>query len=328
MDSKAFHYIVTIVSAFGCAQCEKALATERRINTWLVCGTFESKDEKDFAMDLIGAANISPSPGQESAGKPWLVCDDRLYCRNLDDYVDLYTFFNPVRSGGPAEETNFRTAYAHTYVWSPAAQSVRLLLGANDGYQVWLNGELLRSTPGMMRTAARDEDEIELQLAEGWNRLLLKIQNGRGIWGFYAKLADANGNNLDGVEYSVAPPAGDLRVVTDSMPTGYTDTPYVWLQISGNQHQVSPTRVPSASPFRLSAAGGKPPYRWKVGSGSRLPPGLYLDGTEGEIIGITAMWRAVTISILSSKIRPVLRHHEPLNLSLRNVQRVGWRETS
>jgi hypothetical protein len=287
MDIKAFQYIVAIVAAFGCAYCGKALATERRINTWLVCGTFACKGEKDFAADLIDAANVAPSPGQESAGVLWLICDDRLYCRNLDDYVDLYTFFNPVRPGGPAEQTNFSAAYAHTYVWSPAVQSARLLLGANDGYQVWLNGQLLRSTPDMMRTAIRDGDDIELSLVHGWNRLLLKVLNGRGIWGFYAKLADANGKNIDGLEYSVAPPDGDLRIVTESLPNGYTDTPYVWLQISGNE-QSSPARAPSASPFRLSAAGGKPPYRWKIGSDNRLPPGLYLDGAEGEILGVTS----------------------------------------
>jgi hypothetical protein len=273
MTSSSLHYVMMLTAAFALHALADAAAAERRINTWLVCGTFPCKDDNQFAEDLIGAANLSPAPGQETAGKRWLVCDDRLYCRNLDDYVDLYTFFSPVRQGSPGEQTDLSAAYAHVYVWSPTAQPAQLLLGANDGYQVWMNGQLLRSVPDTMRTAVRDGDRIELMLGAGWNRILFKIQNGRGIWGFYAKLTDPLGENLAGVEYSVSPSEGALKVVTDALPTGYTDTPYLWLEVAGTAPTTSP-RVPSASPFRLSATGGKPPYRWKLGTAHRMPPGL------------------------------------------------------
>jgi len=258
---------------------------ERRINTWLVAGTYPCENQAAFEDDAVDPASAIPAAGADAAGKPWRVMDDRLYCRNLDDFVDLYTFFSPVREGSPGEATDKAAAYAHTWVWSSEAQEVQVLLGANDGYRMWLNGELLASEYDERRYLERDGESISGRLQAGWNRLLLKIHNGQGIWGFYCKLADESGAALEGLEYSIAAPEAELRVVTDALPTGYNRLPYVWLAIQ----DVAPAdRVPSASPFRLQAAGGTPPYHWKVAADTLLPSGLWLDGPEGELRGILA----------------------------------------
>jgi len=260
-----------------------AVAHERRVNTWLVCGAFESSCRAEFERDLIDEANVRPTPGVASCGKPWRYCDDRLYCRNLDDYVDLYTFFGKVRSGSPGEPTTMRAAYAHTYVWSPERQAIKLLIGSSDGYRLWVNGKLRHTAFHMTRLPFRDQDTVDARLEAGWNRLLLKIHNGLGIWGFYVKLAGQDGAPLEDIEYSIESPAGPLRIVTTELPKGYCRWPYVWLEIGG---VVPEPRVPSASPYRLMAKGGTPPYRWTIPPANHLPPGIYLDGDQGEILGV------------------------------------------
>jgi hypothetical protein len=259
----------------------QAGAVEHRINTWLACGTFACPDLQAFETDPADPASIVPAPGVEMGGKWWQVCDDRLYCRNMDDYVDLYTFFSSVRPGSGSEPTVMRSAYVHTYVWSPVDQPVELVIGANDGYKVWLNGQVLRSQYDLMADLVREKERIPGVLHAGWNKLLMKVQNGSGIWGFYAKLQTPQEFPLSGLEYSTEPPEGPLRVVTESLPDGYAGQPYVWLDVNARGENC----VPSASPFRLMAAGGVPPYTWGSGANGNLPQGLRIDAKEGEILG-------------------------------------------
>jgi hypothetical protein len=85
-------------------------------------------------------------------------------------------------------------AYAFTYVWSPEAQTLPLLLGSDDGAKVFLNGEeVFRLLT--IRGAQPDQDRIPLRLKKGWNRLLLKIENNYGGYNFYARIS-APANSL------------------------------------------------------------------------------------------------------------------------------------
>lgn len=80
-------------------------------------------------------------------------------------------------------------AYAFTYLHSPENQTLPLLLGSDDGVKVFLNGvEIHRMLT--IRGAAPDQDNVSLHLKQGWNRLLLKIENNFGGYNFYARIAD------------------------------------------------------------------------------------------------------------------------------------------
>jgi hypothetical protein len=262
----------------------------RSINRWLVIGPFPNVGYSAFDADLIDEANCTPTRGQEISSRRWDEFDDRIYCRNYDDYCDLYTFFHPKRAGAPPGGNEWKVAYAHTYIWIPEARSVQLLVGSNDGFKAWVNGKLVASVNGRFRQAARDQDRVPVQLEAGWNRLLLKLANAYGVWGFYARLADNENNKLDGLEYSTRQPTGDVEVLTGTLPCGYTDWPFVWLNLDIPLAEQTNTlaeikeNTPSASPWRFESAGGTPPYQWKVVEGE-LPSGLSLDNSEGELLG-------------------------------------------
>ncbi len=42
-----------------------------------------------------------------------------------------------------------------------------------------------------VRVAVPDQDQVPLKLKAGWNKLLLKIENGFGGYGFYARVRDS-----------------------------------------------------------------------------------------------------------------------------------------
>ena len=79
--------------------------------------------------------------------------------------------------------------YAVTYIYSVKPTTVPLLIGTDDGAKVFFNNKQLYRYPGV-RVAEPDQAEIKLNVNPGWNKLLLKIENNMGGYGFYARLAD------------------------------------------------------------------------------------------------------------------------------------------
>ncbi len=83
-------------------------------------------------------------------------------------------------------------AYALAYVYAPKRMKVALSLGSDDGAKIWLNDKLIfRKHIG--RGAAPDQDVMIVTLEPGWNKLLLKIEEMYGQWGFYLRFSDTLG---------------------------------------------------------------------------------------------------------------------------------------
>ncbi|MBX3176989.1 MAG: hypothetical protein KF886_06505 [Candidatus Hydrogenedentes bacterium] len=244
-------------------------------------GPFAGGADGYDAAAVAGEASLAPALGETVGGTPWRYFDDRYYCRSYDDYNDLYTFFMDGREGGPGGGAANSVAYCGTYIWSPAEQSVTLRFRARGRAKVWLNGEITLEQPEA-RQAQRDAEMAAITLNAGWNTVLVKAVGGRRAWGFYFNLTDREGRPVNGLAYSPdTPSTGTLDVVTPGLPDGYNDQPYVWLDVR-NPGGDFPWENPSASPFRLLARGGTPPYHWQVDG---LPEGLTLDAAEGELGG-------------------------------------------
>ncbi len=261
--------------------CEGCASEHRRLSTWAILGPFIATGGAGLDEDPIGGeARIVPRLGEVDAGHTWQALDDRLYCRNQDDYVDLYTYFALQRG----EQVDHATAYAATHVWTANATNVLLQLGANDLAKVYV-GERLVYEQRVAEPAYRNAHAIPVRLEAGWNRILLKITNVARIWGFYAELTGEDGTRIDGLEISLDGPrdhrAGALRIETTALPGGYPRVPYVALDAT-NPLGLYPSDNPSASPLRMLGAGGVPPYTWRIDG---LPAGLSYSSDEGEILG-------------------------------------------
>ena len=60
-------------------------------------------------------------------------------------------------------------------------------MGSDDGIKVWVNDQLIWSHH-VHRPVLSAEDVIALPLSKGRNKILIKIENGYGPWGFLAAL--------------------------------------------------------------------------------------------------------------------------------------------
>jgi hypothetical protein len=155
------------------------------IPEWYIIGPFPNpriSEELRLGLDSIYPPEISVDlaaryPG--IGGKPvsW------KYVKTPENgYLDLTELMTPYEMA---------VCYAVTYLFSPAEQSIPLLVGSDDGMKVFYNNRLLYRFTGV-RIAEPDQQELTLKLKPGWNKLLLKIENNFGGYAFYARIIDRN----------------------------------------------------------------------------------------------------------------------------------------
>lgn len=70
----------------------------------------------------------------------------------------------------------YATVYLYRTIDSPAAQSLPIGLGSDDGVELWLNGVKILSHD-IDRSAAPDQEHVTLNLKPGTNSLLMKVYN-------------------------------------------------------------------------------------------------------------------------------------------------------
>jgi outer membrane protein assembly factor BamB len=168
------------------------------IKDWLVAGPYDLDDPvKDFDRDFLdGEAKVEPAKDAKAGTAVWKPLRVGIETQSRHDhnegtcgqsYVDfLFTFGKiTVESNSTVKiEGDFtnKVAYAHTYIHSPAESRVQLQVPFDGAAgRIWLNGK-----PTDLDLKSRSK-AVEVTLAKGWNRLLVKIST-----------ADGLGKNYDG----------------------------------------------------------------------------------------------------------------------------------
>lgn len=150
---------------------------------WLVLGPFADDDNTGLGTALIPETTVQPAHGEKTANRAW------HGLAAASPYVDFTGAFTP--------NTN-AMAYAHVYLKSPAEVDCNLVFGSDDGVALWLNGEsiyILR----VRRPADPNQTTLPAHLRVGWNRLLVKVDQGAGGWGFFMRLQSRDGKPLAGI---------------------------------------------------------------------------------------------------------------------------------
>lgn len=96
------------------------------------------------------------------------------------------------------------TAYATCEVISPKTQTVELRYGSDDDMMVWVNGTLVvqRDYAGGLE---RDAERTTTVLRQGTTRILVKVHNRAGMWGFHLRLTDTSGKPPQGLQFRPLP---------------------------------------------------------------------------------------------------------------------------
>lgn len=172
---------LTILSSFPLGSFANPNLPNLHNAEWLLLGPFSysqtdssigAEYNRDYLTELGGESNAEPKLFQRTAGKQW------LKAQAVNGCIDL---------GNVYGDQSYCVIYAYLeFHWDQSVTAV-LKLGSDDGLKVWFNGQLLL-TNNVRRSLNPKDDAVRIRIKPGTNRLLLKIFQVEGQWGFAAQL--------------------------------------------------------------------------------------------------------------------------------------------
>ena len=151
---------------------------------WWLTGPVQDPDGKGFSREFEPEKKIDLQ-------KIWRIGPRRYRWQQLQDLslegtVNLLPVFRRSQNV---------MAYGHTLVKVAEDTDAVLRLGSDAGLACWVNGERVHFAPAP-RTLKVDQDSVKVRLKKGENRILLKIGQQSGPWGFCLRITDAAGKPL------------------------------------------------------------------------------------------------------------------------------------
>ncbi|KAA3600521.1 MAG: PKD domain-containing protein, partial [Candidatus Scalindua sp. AMX11] len=172
---------------------ENALDLKGYPTTQLFLGTWDSAGCLDTTTIQPDIENQEPSEGEVFASQTWFSASDS------DGNFDWDAIFG---------DTSTAYAYSHIYLYSDFARIVRVWFGADDSARFWVNGALVH-TKRRCEDVRIDKYNFEVNLNEGWNRLLVSVSEGTSGWGLAYRITDTENKPLR-LPYSVDKPTGKI----------------------------------------------------------------------------------------------------------------------
>ena len=155
-------------------ELEKQHKGLRLLSSWRVLGPFPNVNEKGFDTDF----GPETAPGEIDWSRTYSGVGGRKVAWTpvaAETKGNLPAFYLESFCRQHQFRTNDLVVYLATTLQSPANQPAKLWLGSEDGIKVWLNGALVHSKL-VRRQAALGQDKVGVDLKEGENRLLIKLE--------------------------------------------------------------------------------------------------------------------------------------------------------
>lgn len=172
---KKLIFLLTVFSLTG-SMASIGQSRAVKINQWLVAGSFTASHAGDLLSNpFLDEPLVAPAEGEAAGAATW---------KKLDSpFVDF-------TKQGFASVSNC-AAYAFTYIYAPSDRLASIRFGSDDGAIIWLNGAKVFEVP-QKRSLVENQDTVFVQLGEGWNRLLVKVDQGSGGWEMMCSVAAAD----------------------------------------------------------------------------------------------------------------------------------------
>lgn len=165
---------------------------------WRVIGPFENRSGFDRHFRPEETIDLNATYAGASGEIRWQPADDGAY----DGYVDLRTIIR---------RSAWAVGYGVVYVNSPDMRLVQLRVASDESCKLWLNDELVWQAY-RKKDVALDNDIVTVILHPGDNKLLMKVTNSIGDWGFYLRVTDKQGNGFPDLKFH--PPKQEVKVVS------------------------------------------------------------------------------------------------------------------
>ena len=174
------------------AEAVTAAGNDGFITDWIVCGPFPNgldenrpsfrNHEKScwgFTNDFLSGSGDETSCRPKSGSKT--VFSKKKFSWIQGKAVSSLVDFNRVFGDSPD-----CVAYAYAEITAEEEETGLFLAGSDDGIRIFINGVLVHDHH-VGRGARKDEDAVSVRLEKGLNRVLVKVDNGYGGFGFYLR---------------------------------------------------------------------------------------------------------------------------------------------
>jgi HEAT repeat protein len=210
----------SLLFATGCID-DPQLRTEAELVTVRIAENIMGSYKKDVVQPLTKVAEQSKNVTAVQRAKELLTL-----AQQYDDYLTTWDYSGPfMKEGNPLFWTVFapeegdatgvqwkafpagtnpekpwlldfkkviggdeRVVYLRNRVWSDSTRKALLEVGSDDGIKIWLNGEVVHGIDAE-RLVNPGDDKIEVTLKQGWNALLVKVNQHSGEWGACVRLS-------------------------------------------------------------------------------------------------------------------------------------------
>lgn len=154
---------------------------------WFLVGPFDKKLDTAFGPEKQDFDSNAEFTGKGKKKFKWQLKDASM--KGGSAVFDLAPVFTP--------NTDV-VVYALIHVFSPEDQDALLIYGADDKSKVLLNGKQVHKQAGGGGYKV-DEHSVKISLAEGWNRLLIKVLQEKGGFAVAARITGTDKKPLPGV---------------------------------------------------------------------------------------------------------------------------------
>jgi len=156
-------------------------------HTWLHLGPFENENGFSKQFPPEKKIDLKRSYSGLTSDIRWKKINDG-FREGYINYKQAFPF------------THWGVCYALLYIQCPTAKSVQMRLGSNESVKVWLNdSEVWRWNE--VRSSIFDDDVVPVTLQPGMNKVLVKLCNRVGEWGFYFRVTDEQGVGLPDIAF-------------------------------------------------------------------------------------------------------------------------------
>jgi tetratricopeptide (TPR) repeat protein len=194
-------------------EARKAFADEGMLLSWRIAGPFDNANHGGIGT-AFGPETERFAIDQQFTGK---LAGEPLEWRPYEPestlgggYVSFDEFLRP---------NQHVIAYATTWVKVPKAQTAVLQFGSGGAHAIWV-GTREVGRGNAYRTPDPLQDAYAVELAAGWNRILIKVGCDAGAWGFFAQLRTSEGERITGLEATATPSVPVTDLPSDAVGTG------------------------------------------------------------------------------------------------------------
>ncbi|MBN2013315.1 PHP domain-containing protein [candidate division KSB1 bacterium] len=172
-----FDHVINSASDLRMEQCN-ILATNTYPTQWQVVGPFNN--EGTAGLNVSHAPEDRIDFGESYNGKGGAPIQWRHVKAVKNGYIDFTLYIS---------DKDHSLAYAYARIQSSEKFKTVLCFGSDDGAAIWHSEkEIYRNLN--RRSAKRCNDVIPVELEQGENEFLVKVENGTGGWGFYFEIFD------------------------------------------------------------------------------------------------------------------------------------------